>query len=344
MPTIASAMSRFIIIFILFFLASSCKSQVPADVKAVIDTVLDHAESASMYRNGVDWPALRGEVYSLAAEADSIPDLGPAIQHMLTTLGDEHGRFLYNYQHIAFYNGPEKPHLKGIDVDMYNQIQLGQTYAFGADLIAPGVGYVRIVGMPMGDNTQMSQDIQDAVCAQVAKGAEDWVVDLRYNGGGNMFPMVEGLAAIIGDGHVGGAVGLTPEENVTWHVVDGDFYYADQSVQLENACRYERLPKVAVLTSMYTASSGEVVAVVFKGREKTRFFGEPTHGLTTVNDWTPIDSLSVLMLSVSTYQSRDGVVHKSYVEADEHIPYHPNPLSDDDEGVKAALDWLKTDK
>lgn len=333
-------MFRILPLIVLLSLTSTCKSQVPEDVQRVLDVVLDHAEEASMYRNAVDWPALRSEVYDLAAEADSIPDLGPAIRHMLEALGDEHGRFLYNRQHIAFYNGPEKPHLAGIDVDMYNQIQQGQTYALGADLVAPGIGYIRIVGMPMGDNTQMAQTVQDAVCAQAAKGAQDWIVDLRYNGGGNMFPMVEGLAAIIGDGHVGGAVGLTPDENVTWRVEDGDFYYAEQSVQLENDCTFDILPKVAVLTSMYTASSGEVVAVVFKGREKTRFFGEPTHGLTTVNDYTPIDSLSILLLSVSTYQSRDGVVHKSYVDVDEHIPYHPNPLSADDSAVRAALDWL----
>ena len=329
-----------LLILPLFLFTFSCKSQIPADVKEVLDTVLDHAEEASMYRNAVDWPLLRDEVYTLAEEADSIPDLAPALNHLLEQLGDEHGRFFYKNRHLAFYNGPPKEHLVNMSSDVYNKIQSGQVYEFQATLIEPGIGYVRIVGLPMGDNIKMSQAIQEAVCEQHGKGAQDWIVDLRFNGGGNMFPMVEGLASIIGDGPAGGAVGLTEAENSVWRVEDGDFYYDEQSVQLPNDCAYDVLPKVAVLTSTYTASSGEVVAVVFKGREKTRFFGEPTLGLTTVNDWTPIDSTSTLLLSVGTYQSRDGVVHTGFVEPDEDIPFMPDVDMPEDMGIKRALEWL----
>ncbi len=325
---------------LLFLVTSGCKSQVPADVKKVLDAALDHAEEASMYRNVVDWSVLRNEVYSLAQDADSVSHLAPALNHLLEQLGDEHGRFFYDNSLLAFYNGPPQKHLENLSSDVYNDIQSGQVYNFEAALIEPGVGYVRIVGLPMGDNIKMSESIQEAVCEQHGKGARDWIVDLRYNGGGNMFPMVEGLASIIGDGPAGGAVGLTEAENSVWRVEDGDFYYDEQSVQLPNDCAYEVLPKVAVLTSMYTASSGEVVAVVFKGREKTRFFGEPTLGLTTVNDWTPIDSTSTLLLSVGTYQSRDGVVHSEYVDPDEHIAFMPGVDLSEDLGIKRALEWL----
>ena len=213
-------------------------------------------------------------------------------------------------------------------------------YDFHAELIKPGVGYVRIVGLPMGDNEQMTRPIQEAVCSLQQDGARDWIVDLRYNGGGNMFPMVEGLTSIIGNGPAGGAVGVTEEENAVWRVENGHFYYDDQSVQFGDDCMYDELPRVAVLMSMYTASSGEVVAVVFKGREKTRFFGERTLGLTTVNDWTPLDSSAALMLSVSTYQSRDGTVHAEFVEPDEYIEFVAGVALTDDQGVLRALEWL----
>ena len=80
----------------------------PPEVKNVLDEVLDHAEEASMYRNSVDWDELRAEVYALAKESDSIPDLSPALTHLLEALGDEHGRFIYNNRQIAFYNGPQR--------------------------------------------------------------------------------------------------------------------------------------------------------------------------------------------------------------------------------------------
>jgi len=55
--------------------------------------------------------------------------------------------------------------------------------------------------------------------------------------------------------------------------------------------------KVAVLLSRYTVSSGEVVAVSFKGRENTKFFGEATGGYTTVNGYDLIDEELVLIIS-----------------------------------------------
>lgn len=294
-----------------------------------------------MYRDAVDWTALRAELYGMAQGVDSVSGLAPGMSHLFERLGDEHARFIHNNRPIAFYSGPDKPHHDGIDWDVYGRIQNGQTYDFSSELIAANVGYVRVVGLPMGDNVAMSSDIQNAVCAVKAEGADRWIVDLRFNGGGNMFPMVEGLASIIGDGPAGGAVGLTEDQNSTWRVENTDFYYDDFSVQLKEECPYAELPKVAVLTSMYTASSGEVVAVVFKGRDKTRFFGERTHGLTTVNDWTVLDSTSFLLLSVGTYQSRDGIVHTDFVSPDEEITFVPDASSEDDEAIGAALEWLR---
>lgn len=322
--------------------ATNCAGQMPAEVQHVLDTSIDHAASASMYRDSVDWSVLRAEMYELSRGVDSVSGLAPAMNHLFEQLGDEHGRFIHENRPIAFYNGPAKEHLAELDGAVYNRVQMGQTYEFSTQLIAPMIGYVRLVGLPMGDNEQMSRDIQSAVCAEKGKGAENWIVDLRYNGGGNMFPMVEGLASIIGDGPAGGAVGLTEAEHADWRVEDADFFYDDFSVQLQGDCPYDELPKVAVLTSMYTASSGEVVAVVFKGREKTKFFGEPTNGLTTVNDWTVIDSTSVLLLSVSTYRSRDGIVHSAFVAPDEYVKFIPDVAQKDDGAIHAALEWLQS--
>ena len=294
-----------------------------------------------MYRDAVDWTSLRAELYGLAHGVDSVSGLAPAMRLLFERLGDEHGRFIYNNRPIAFFSGPDKPQHEGIDWEVYRRIQYGQTYGFSADLVAPNVGYVRVVGLPMGDNIAMSQEIQDAVCRVKEEGADTWVVDLRFNGGGNMYPMVEGLASILGDGPAGGAVGLTEAENSDWRVEDTDFYYDGFSVQLKGECPYAAPPKVAVLTSMYTASSGEVVAVAFKGRDRTRLFGERTHGLTTVNDWTVLDSTAFLLLSVGTYRSRDGVVHEDFVSPDEEIQFVPDASRKDDAALQAALAWLR---
>tara|TARA_B100000809_G_scaffold238315_1_gene258973 strand:- start:1455 stop:1967 length:513 start_codon:yes stop_codon:yes gene_type:complete len=139
-------------------------------------------------------------MYSLAKNADSVSQLKPALNLMLEKLNDTHGRVFYNNQFLSYYSGEKKEHRKNMNSDIYNEIQSGQIYEFKTSIVEDNIGYVRIVGLPMGDNEKMSSEIQNSICELVQKGAEKWIIDLRFNGGGNMFPMVEGISNIIGDG------------------------------------------------------------------------------------------------------------------------------------------------
>jgi len=328
---------------ILFLVSLSTYGQklAPADV---LTQIIAHAETASLYREQVDWPNLKHEMHSMASEADSTEQLKPALDHMLKELGDDHGRIIHKGRFLSYYSGEKKVHLEHIDTETFNKIQSGQVYPFTTRLIDHKTGYVRIVGLPMGDNEQMSAEIQDAVCDLIHQGADRWIIDLRYNGGGNMFPMVEGIAHIIGDGHVGGTKGVTHEESSIWKIEKGDFFYDDQTVALTNTCATPSVPPIAVLTSTYTASSGEALAVILKQRENTRFFGQNTMGKITATDWTQIDEETAMMISVSYYVDRSGNVYDTFVDIDEEIPFDPKSDSENDEGIIHAMEWLKATK
>jgi len=197
-----------------------------------------------------------------------------------------------------------------------------------------------MVGLPMGDNQKMSTDIQNAVCDVIDKGAKKWIIDLRYNGGGNMFPMVEGLSTIIGNGIVGGTEGVTKNESSIWQIKNGNFFYDEQNVAIANKCPQTETQKIAVLTSNYTASSGEALAVILKNRPKTRFFGNKTIGLVTATDWKQIDSLTSMSISVSYYKDRKGIVYTKFVDVDEIIAFDPKFEIEKDKGVNRAIVWL----
>ena len=309
-------------------------------LKNELDEMIQHAQENSLYREKVNWLLIKKEMYQLSKEAKTIADLSPSLKYMLKELGDDHGRIYHNNRPIAYYSSGLKEHHETFSSDIYNEIQQGQTYFFKAELLEKKIGYIRIVGMPVGDNQKMAKGIQDKVCELAQKGAKEWIIDLRYNGGGNMHPMAEGIAAIIGDGKVGGTSGLTDSESHLWKVVQGDFYYGNFSIQLENDCSLEKDTKVAVLTSVYTASSGEVIAVIFKGRENTKFFGEKTIGMITATDWKVINDNTFMTISVSYYKDRLGNVYKNYVDVDENIAFSPEKNLSTDEGVKTAIKWL----
>lgn len=326
---------------LLLLTSFSVFSQKNDTLKQLLTQIIAHAEEASLYRNKVNWDSVKIKVSDLAKDAQTVQELAPCLKYLIKSMGDEHARIFHNNRIIAYHYGEQKNHQKTFDSDIYGDVQSGQVYEFEARLLKDNVGYVRIVGMPMGDNEQMAKGIQDKVCELIAAGAQKWILDLRYNGGGNMHPMAEGITPLIGDGYVGGSQGLTPAENATWTVKNGDFFYDDYSIGLKNDCALKSLPKVAVLTSVYTASSGEAIAVMFKNRKKTRFFGEKTMGMITVTDWAVLNESTAMTISVSYYKDRKGKVYTQFVDVDEEIPFVQKPLLDNDVAVEKALLWLK---
>ncbi|WP_400077289.1 S41 family peptidase [Winogradskyella sp. R77965] len=331
---------------LVFFLISnsftSCAQK--SETELTLDKIIEHAENNSLYRKNVDWTSLKKEMYALVKNADSVSQLKPALNLMLKKLNDTHGRVFYNNQVLSYYNGEIKEHQKNIDIAIYNEIQSGQVYEFKASIIENDIGYVRIVGLPVGDNEKMSSEIQNSICELIQKGAKKWIIDLRYNGGGNMFPMVEGISNIIGDGIVGGTKGVTIQESSVWQIKNGDFFYDEQTVALENKCPITDKQKVAVLTSVYTASSGEALAVILKKRVKTKFFGNITMGMITATDWKQIDSLTAMSISVSYYKDRENNLYNQYVDVDEIIEFEPKAEINKDKGVSRAIEWLNEQK
>ena len=233
---------KYILIFFLISNSLTLYAQ-KSETELTLDKIIEHAENNSLYRKNVDWNSLKKEMYSLSKNADSVSQLKPALNLMLKKLNDTHGRVFYNNQFLSYYSGEKKEHRKNIDWDVYSEIQTAKVYEFKSQIIKDSIGYVRIVGLPMGDNQKMSNDIQNAVCKLVEKGAKKWIIDLRFNGGGNMFPMVEGLANIIGSGIVGGTQGVTEDESSVWQIKNGDFFYDEQNVAIENKCTAPKISK-----------------------------------------------------------------------------------------------------
>ena len=343
LPTIMKQPWKYILIVCLISNSFTSCAQM-SETELTLDKIIEHAEKNSLYRNNVDWASLKKEMYVLAKNADSVSQLKPALDLMLKKLNDTHGRVIYNNQFLSYYSGGKKEHRKNMVSEIYNEIQSIQVYEFKAMILQDSIGYVRIVGLPMGDNQKMSTEIQDAVCDVIEKGAKKWIIDLRYNGGGNMFPMVEGISNIIGDGIVGGTEGVTKDESSIWQIKNGDFFYDEQNVAIENKCPLTETQKIAVLTSVYTASSGEALAVILKNRPKTKFFGNKTMGLVTATDYKQIDSLTVMSISVSYYKDRKGVLYDQYVDVDEIIEFEPKAEMKKDKGIHRAIAWLNTKK
>ncbi|HNE29257.1 MAG TPA: S41 family peptidase [Saprospiraceae bacterium] len=318
------------------------EAQTPgAAVRPCLDSVLNFAQQHALKRNEVNWDSVRSLVYAKAAGAQNTSELGPAFSALLGALGDDHGRVLYQNNTIGFWYGELKENQKTIDPNMWSAVQSG-LYPARAVLLSDSVGYLRLPGLSTGDNLQMAAEIRWHVNRLIDQGARCWIIDLRGNGGGNIFPMLEGIGPLLGDGPIGSHRDPVERSEFPWSIRDGNFFYGEyEAVHLPNTMNVPKNARVAVLTSRYTASSGEMVAICFKTRPNTRFFGEKTGGMITITNWVqPCEDLT-LTLAAAYCADRTGRIYREYVDVDETVPFLITEEPNDDPAIKQALSWLK---
>jgi C-terminal processing protease CtpA/Prc len=138
-----------------------------------------------------------------------------------------------------------------------------------------GIGYLElpaIVGTP--EQVQAYATTAQRVIKELDRYRIDgWVVDVRRNTGGNMWPMLAGVGPIVGAGELGSFV--FPAERAPWTYQAGQALIGSHVLaQVDQPYNLRRqLPPVAVLTSPLTTSSGELTALAFAGRPGARSFG-----------------------------------------------------------------------
>jgi carboxyl-terminal processing protease len=298
-----------------------------AEARAYLDQALDLMQQHSINRAQIDWTRLRRAAHTLVANALTPADTYPAIKGALSSLGDgHHSMFLPPDQVAALQSGA---------LDAANPGPSGKLLDNGlAYLLVPGV-----VGSAEGVEGYAAT-VQRLIRELDAAQPCGWVVDLRRNNGGAMWPMLAGIGPLLGEGQPGAFV--TPDGQQTpWFYGGGRAGYGDSvQTELEGAVVYpplDPLPPVAVLTGRTTFSSGEAIAVAFRGRPDTRSFGLETGGLTTANDEFPLSDGAWILLTVSRFADRTGRVYSGPIVPDEIV--NP-PETWPDPVLEAAAAWL----
>ncbi len=299
------------------------------------------AQETSLYRNDVNWEEICEEYIKLAESSDSSYS---QYEYLLNALKDDHGAFrnTKTFQILAYANLPSND-ARVFNSKFHNEVLNDLNARFSYKLLDDQIGYLKVVGI--GPQNPMEEDarlIQNAIAELKTRGVDKWILDLRYNGGGNMNPMLSGLSALLGSGNIGGSSdksGLTIQQ---YEIKNNQFIDSGRNViDIDNPVTEVITDKVAVLLSKYTASSGEVVAVAFKGREQTIFFGERTSGKTTVTGFDRINDDILMLISKAFYRDRLDNIYENGVEPDVEIPFEEFAPFEKDEIIIKSIQWLK---
>ena len=312
---------------------------------AITKRGLDVLESESYFRSSVDWPQLRSTTLARASRATSLVGAAQLLAGVLGQLGDHHGFVWVN--HDLRFAAPSPPRDSSWNVVLSSDHWQSNTYGH--------VGYIEVDGVEVdpssysapGQNDPVAAGIQQEIARVDTNSTCGWMVDLRRNGGGNMYPMVAGLGPVLGSGPAGSFVG--PGETSSrdsWSYAGGQAFDAGQALDTVDApySLENSNPFVAVLTSPVTTSSGEVLTISFKGRPKTRSFGLPTAGFTTANATFDLGYNVQLVAATSIEADRDGHIYDGPVSPDEQVPFQPRQIgTPDDPVIAAARRWLASE-
>ena len=306
------------------------KTPAAAPVQAYIREFIVIVKQNSIFTDSLNWPLIEKNVATLSAGVNTTAAARPVINHVMEYLkaaGDNHS-FIQEKVAAERYtkenSNPAKPESK---------------------LISGNIGYVSVPGFSS-TNNEVSVDFATAIQNMIRQldtenQIKGWVVDLRENTGGNMYPMIAGLGPLTGEATLGYFISMSNKKEAIspWFYKKGSAGAGAGSI-VQVAKPYSiknKAAKVAVLIGPMTSSSGEMTAISFIGKKNAQLFGTSSGGFTTGNVSFKLADGSNLLLASSYTADRNKKRYLKKITPDVQVS---TASGQDDAVLKAAEEWL----
>ena len=176
------------------------------EAEAYLKEILQIMQNKSINKKTLNWASISTQVLDNAKGAQSIQETYQTIKLALTFLQDRHSGYYTSYG--AYFQG-------------YTPITCFDRFAT-KPVLPSEIGYVKVSAF-LGTNDEAltyAQNLQNTIRFADNDSIKSWIVDLRGNTGGNMWPMLAGIGPILGEGIVG--YFIDPDDNATaWSYKDG---------------------------------------------------------------------------------------------------------------------------
>lgn len=327
-------------LLLLFVFNYSAIAQMADSIRLHIDTCLFTLKQNSLYADRVNWPEVEQEVFTRAGQAKTKAETFEALKIAFDALGDKHAVY-YHYDNSYRLGNAAL-------MNRYSD-SVKAAWTRGPRIDGQMINGVAYLAVPfMGVNRQEQIDcyanwLYDEVAKLQKQDPKGWIIDLRLDGGGNIRPMLAGLAMFFGEGIVSYYInkdGKTSDEAAFCH---GDFLI-DGRIQATIKTKIAGLAdaKVAVLTGPGTASSGEITAAVFSERFNTLLLGDSTAGLANAtNGFVLNDHTTYFLISTASIANQYKIPFPPTIQPGLSIKGKEafNDISND-AVVKKAIEWL----
>ncbi|MDF2553346.1 MAG: hypothetical protein K0R77_2621 [Chryseobacterium sp.] len=300
-------MKKLIIITLITLFSSNSLLAQSDSITIYVTKALKIMKNKSVNKSRLNWDEIFDKTLKESSNAKTIKDTYPAIKNALSSLNDSHSNF-YPEEVVRAYTlgykatGQKFPVIKGeLLKNQYAYISLPDIGSFNKDdwNLYINTFYAKV------------NDLQK----HHPKG---WIIDLRGNFGGMLYPMYAAVAPFLDSKN---AVGTKDAEGKIeyYNYKKGKFYEGSTATQLFQLTQNE--PKtikkpIAILVNKVTGSSAEFITAAFVGQKNVNIIGTNTQGLTSGNQEYKLLDGSFLVLTIGNIVDRTG---KEYSKIGEGI-------------------------
>lgn len=302
----------------------------------ILDEAIGIMQKSYYKKEGINWDSISQAAKQRLSEAASCDDIYEVIDWCFKQFNEPHSFIMPPSKAAAYNYDTCRMAVKPLMRQIVGQIK--------TEVIDGGIGYITVPWVRITDGnicSMIADSLQQDIAMLDKQGISKWIIDLRNNSGGNCWPMLAGLGPLLGEGVCGYFV--SGSEKVALSYQGGTVYYGGYvrcQVQhpyvLRNAYK-----QIIVLTGPQTCSSGEIVALAFKGKDRVSFYGEPTAGLTTANTSYNLSDNSMLVLTVSKEADCKGNICEGRIIPNELFMLDPHDRANDLVKTSAIM-WLQS--
>ncbi len=304
--------------------------------------LFEKLETKYLKREEVNWNSIKPFIIKNATKSESFEKSLNTIPKLLDTIGCNHCEL---FTDKGSYKSTLNKALYADDFskEFISKLQDNSGYNFEVKLIEKNIGYINMPGMLLINISQDSlnlktQKMYDKVIHLKEKeNIKGWIIDLRFNIGGNAYVMLTALYDLLGDNIVYNSMDVHGN-NISSNRLENGTFYSNNSVKT----RIKVLSKpnlkipVALITGKMTGSAGEDIAIAFKNRKNAIFIGESTYGFLTGNDMFELPFNKRIALTISYIVDQKNK-YREYITPDIEISKKDNfkDLTKDENIIRA---------
>ncbi|MFY1047650.1 S41 family peptidase [Chryseobacterium sp. GP-SGM7] len=297
-------------------------------IKVYVTQALKIMKNKSVNKGKLNWENIYSTTLAESSSAKTIKETYPAIKNALSSLNDSHSNF-YPENVVKAYTLGYKA--TGQKFPVIKSELIENKYAY---ISLPDIG-----SFNKGDWNLYINTFYAKVNNLQKHNPKGWIIDLRGNFGGMLYPMYAAIAPFLDNKNV---VGTKDAEGQIeyYNYKKGKFYEGSTATQLFQLTQKEPKPvkkPVAILVNKVTGSSAEFITAAFVGQKNAKIIGTNTQGLTSGNQEYKLSDGSFLVLTIGNIVDRTG---KEYTKIGEGIT--PNiPIEKSTDEAKSNEAYLK---